>query len=117
MSDAIVEKSTGKVLGVIYGIDYILKDTEVLINDVSEEVDFGYKYNFDTKTFLKSNEKLFKEVREKRNILLINSDYTQLPDSTYPSTQDAWKIYRQQLRDITKGVTDPDTITFPEEPK
>ena len=57
------------------------------------------------------------KVRNKRNTLLTNSDYTQLADSTYPSTQDAWKTYRQQLRDITKGVTDPDTIVFPEEPK
>lgn len=74
-------------------------------------------YNPDTKAYYKSNEGKFEDIRVKRDQLLKDSDYTQLSDSTYPSTQDAWKTYRQQLRDITKGVTDPDTIVFPEEPK
>ena len=99
-----------------------LKKSETVINDDSLNVaevmqSVGYKYNSDTKTITKPDSIKFTEIRNKRNTLLINSDYTQLSDSTYPSTQDAWKTYRQQLRDITKGVTDPDTIVFPEEPK
>lgn len=55
--------------------------------------------------------------RLERNELLTKSDYTQFTDSTHPGTKEEWKTYRQQLRDITKGVTDPDKIVFPEEPK
>jgi len=99
-----------------------LKEGETVINNDSLNVDevmqsVGYKYNSDTKTITIPDSIKFTRIRIKRNTLLTDSDYTQLSDSTYPSTQDAWKTYRQQLRDITKGVTDPDTITFPEEPK
>ena len=80
---------------------------------LTQEFTIGSFYDFKTKKFHKT----FNMIREQRDQLLKDSDYTQLPDSTYPSTQDAWKTYRQQLRDITKGVTDPDTIVFPEEPK
>ncbi len=99
-----------------------LKEGETVINDDSLNVaevmqSVGYKYNSDTKTITIPDSIKFTRIRSKRNTLLTDSDYTQLSDSTYPSTQDAWKTYRQQLRDITKGVTDPDTIVFPEEPK
>ncbi|MAJ23849.1 MAG: hypothetical protein CBC24_09815 [Candidatus Pelagibacter sp. TMED64] len=99
-----------------------LKDGEKVVTDnsmitVNLADSIGYYYDEVKKTLIKTNELKFTKVRNKRNTLLTNSDYTQLADSTYPSTQDAWKTYRQQLRDITKGVTDPDTIVFPEEPK
>jgi len=99
-----------------------LKDGEkvVIDNDINTANlmdSIGYYYDEVKKTLNKTKELKFKDIREQRDILLKDSDYTQLPDSTYPSTQDAWKTYRQQLRDITKGVTDPDEITFPEEPK
>ena len=41
------------------------------------------------------------EIRAKRNVLLQESDWTQIPDS--PLTQvkkDEWKLYRQKLRDM-----------------
>lgn len=84
-----------------------------IVDGDKQEFSIGSVYDFETKKFHKS----FNNIREQRDQLLKDSDYTQLPDSTYPSTQEAWKTYRQQLRDITKGVTDPDTIVFPEEPK
>ena len=97
-----------------------LKEGERVVNDnkvTVNEKSIGYYYDENKNTLNKTKELKFKDIREQRDILLSYSDYTQLPDSTYPSTQDAWKAYRQQLRDITKGVTDPDTIVFPEEPK
>ena len=84
-----------------------------IVNGDGQNFNIGSLYDFKTKKFHKS----FDNIREQRDQLLKDSDYTQLPDSTYVSTQEAWKTYRQQLRDITKGVTDPDTIVFPEEPK
>tara|TARA_X000000368_G_scaffold396590_1_gene364990 strand:- start:942 stop:1274 length:333 start_codon:yes stop_codon:yes gene_type:complete len=82
-----------------------------------EKFDMYWEYDPSTKKFNKPDRFKFNDIRFERNRLLQASDYTQLSDSTYPSTQDAWKTYRQQLRDITKGVTDPDMIVFPEEPK
>ena len=39
------------------------------------------------------------ELRLQRNILLVETDYLALSDVTM---SDAWKTYRQELRDITK---------------
>jgi hypothetical protein len=50
-------------------------------------------------------------VREQRNKLLLESDWTQLPD--VPSElKTKWARYRQELRDITTQI-DPFSITYP----
>lgn len=53
-------------------------------------------------------------VKEQRNVLLKESDWTQLPDVPL-TTKEAWAAYRQQLRDIT-GQPDPFNITWPTPP-
>tara|TARA_R100000781_G_C4040310_1_gene113737 strand:+ start:358 stop:702 length:345 start_codon:yes stop_codon:yes gene_type:complete len=90
---------------------------ETVLKDFTGEWKLNWTYDSSTKKFSKGNDEKFKEVRSKRDKLLNECDYTQLDDSTYAGTKDEWKTYRQTLRDITKGVTDPDTIVFPEEPK
>ena len=54
------------------------------------------------------------ELRRQRNHLLKASDYTVLPDS--PLNQDAWKQYRQTLRDLPASVTNPLDVIFPDKP-
>ena len=58
--------------------------------------------------------------RNKRNLLLVNSDWTQMPDSPLTDAQKTeWQTYRQSLRDLTNGLTtveDIDAVVFPEEP-
>lgn len=55
------------------------------------------------------------EVRAKRDTLLSQCDWTQLPDS--PKYQDeGWLIYRQALRDITEQP-DPFNIVWPVRPE
>jgi hypothetical protein len=90
------------------GSDYVEYD---------KEVQYGWKYDRDNKTFIIPDAMKFSEIRSKRNQLLKDSDYTQLSDSAHKGTKEEWKVYRQKLRDITKDVTDPDVIVFPEEPK
>lgn len=51
------------------------------------------------------------EVRHIREVLLSQSDWTQLPDA--PVDQAAWAAYRQELRDITTQSGFPDSITWP----
>ena len=55
-------------------------------------------------------------LREKRDVLLAETDYMALGDVTMT---DAWKAYRQALRDITKQTPADDAlsnITFPTKP-
>ena len=55
------------------------------------------------------------ELRSQRTLLLSETDYMALSDVTMT---DAWKAYRQELRDITKtfkSISDKD-FKFPEKP-
>ena len=54
------------------------------------------------------------DVREQRNILLQECDWTQLADISQ-ETKDLWSVYRQQLRDITTQ-SNPFSITWPVKP-
>jgi len=56
------------------------------------------------------------ELRKQRDILLTETDYMALGDVTL---SDAWKTYRQALRDITDTTPSDDAlsnITFPTKP-
>jgi len=54
------------------------------------------------------------EVRDQRNKLLSQSDWTQVADA--PVDKSVWATYRQTLRDITAQSGFPWTITWPESP-
>lgn len=50
-------------------------------------------------------EQALKDVRNWRNELLLESDYTQLPDAPLTAAQvQQWRVYRQALRDYPKQV-------------
>jgi hypothetical protein len=53
--------------------------------------------------------------REKRDLLLQQSDWTQVPDS--PVNTPLWATYRQYLRDVTTQQGFPESIVWPEKPK
>ena len=59
-------------------------------------------------------------LRQTRNQLLLESDWTQGADSVLNSTKKTeWQTYRQSLRDITSGissVTDVENIIWPTKP-
>jgi hypothetical protein len=57
----------------------------------------------------------FAFVRAIRNGLLVECDWTQLPDA--PVDAAAWATYRQQLRDVPDTWTPGPTVTFPEPPQ
>ena len=63
-------------------------------------------------------EKAMKNLRFKRNNLLTESDWTVLPDSPI-ADKTAWQTYRQELRDITTGLTtveQVEAVEFPTTP-
>lgn len=59
------------------------------------------------------------KLRAKRNYMLQECDWTQMPDSALTDTKKTeWAIYRQALRDlpVTVGTPVPETVTFPDKP-
>jgi len=62
-------------------------------------------------------DRLMANIREERTILLSQCDWMAMSDTTMT---DAWKTYRQKLRDITKDVDTVDkakAVTMPEKPE
>ena len=56
-------------------------------------------------------------VRESRNKLIADSDWTQLPDSQLSDSDKAeWVIYRQDLRDLPTADGFPHTMVWPTSP-
>ena len=54
------------------------------------------------------------DVRAKRDQLLKDSDWTQIPDCTVDKT--VWATYRQELRDVPSQAGFPFTVTWPTQP-
>ena len=56
-------------------------------------------------------------VRQKRAKLLLESDFTQMPD--YPISEqkrEEWRVYRQCLRDLTSQPGYPEGLIWPTKP-
>ena len=61
-----------------------------------------------------TDEELIDRAISSRNRQLSESDWTQLPDVPLSTAKlDAWKVYRQALRDITDQPGYPGTIIWP----
>lgn len=54
-------------------------------------------------------------IRDRRDQLLTDSDWTQMPDASVD--QAAWATYRQALRDIPQQAGFPTDITWPTKPE
>ncbi len=63
------------------------------------------------------NEWLIERMKDQRNVLLVQSDWTQVIDSPLTDSKKAeWVTYRQQLRDFPATWTPADTANFPDQP-
>ena len=57
------------------------------------------------------------KLRLQRNHLLAECDWTLLPSSPLSAEkQDEWKVYRQELRDVTKTYKSPADVKWPTAP-
>ena len=89
---------------------------------IYNQAKLDWQYEWDRcKEYGSSSHKYYRFLRETRNNLLKQSDWTQLNDSPLSDAKkDEWKTYRQALRDIP--VTQPtpnnglENITWPTEP-
>ena len=57
----------------------------------------------------------WREVRAKRNLLLRDCDWTDLPNSPVENGPE-WATYRQALRDIPQDFGSADAVTWPTKP-
>lgn len=56
-------------------------------------------------------------IRTDRDNLLLETDWTQIPDAPLTAEKKAeYAAYRQALRDITNNLDDPDNVTWPQKP-
>ena len=60
-------------------------------------------------------ERLASQIRQERNTLLSDCDWTQVSDA--PVNQVAWQTYRQALRDVTSQEGFPYSVTWPTKPE
>ena len=65
-------------------------------------------------------EQALRSLRTERNSLLLNSDWTDLPNSPLSDEKKSeWQTYRTNLRNITNGLTtveEVEAVEFPEKP-
>ncbi len=88
------------------GVVYQLTDEEVIQLNLSQEV-----------LLSEAQQLSFLEMRNQRNILLLNSDWTQLPVNPLTAEQKVlWETYRQQLRELPDNTTDIDNVVWPTPP-
>ena len=117
LNDRIQDVST------ILGKTYIKNDE---IKQLPEKPSQFYVWNLKTESYVYSEDlynqylnKLKTEVLRKRNSLLLNSDWTELPSALtrLGGTKIAeWQSYRQALRDITSQSGYPTDVIWPEQP-
>lgn len=65
---------------------------------------------------------LWDQIRNKRNLLLSQSDWTQLIDAPLSASEkQEWRVYRQQLRDLPKSIPEINVldqeVIFPKKPE
>lgn len=66
----------------------------------------------------KKEKELLEPVRNVRNKLLAECDWTQVPDAPLTDLQkQSWATYRQELRDITDNFVDEKSLVWPVKPE
>ena len=82
----------------------------VLVDYTSLEIE---QHNLDIANEISPFEKSIKNLREKRNNLLRETDWMANSDVTM---SDDWKTYRQELRDLTNGLDTVEKVEAKEFP-
>jgi hypothetical protein len=71
-------------------------------------------FDYTTESWVVDTESVASKARLRRSHLLVQSDWTQLPNSPLtPEAQQSWATYRQALRDITSQAGFPLDIEWP----
>ena len=74
-------------------------------------------FDYEQQKWVKDTEKQKSDVLTTRSILLYQSDWTQIPNNPLtPEQQQAWAVYRQELRDVTSQSGYPFDVVWPTPP-
>lgn len=77
-----------------------------------------YAYIVDGVVVIQNSPSTWQEIRAHRDALLLESDWTQMPDSPLSSEGKAlWLAYRQRLRDLPNVYATPDDVAWPIKPE
>lgn len=121
----IYNKQTGEILGTVSGVNSTVEnDAESFLDGAYDALDYkvvngqavaktdAEKQSYDNVR----NAETIDSLRDKRNVFLLKSDWTQSPDSPLTDAKKTeWRIYRQSLRDITE-TPDLTNVTWPTQP-
>jgi hypothetical protein len=134
----IYEAQTGKILRfcncpenniadqLLLGEDYIVGQTESFLYYISNKKAFPmppkpdgiYDFDYLTKQWVKNEFTQKFNIQIQRNQLLQQSDWTQIPNNPLtPEQQEAWAVYRQELRDVTSQSGYPFNVIWPTPPQ
>ena len=95
---------------------FIIGEGQVLATDHTGEMGDtwnGSSYDDNHRSPTLTDEEKWEQVREVRNLLLSQTDWTANSDVTM---SDAIKNYRQELRDLPASQSNPDDVVFPTKP-
>jgi hypothetical protein len=89
------------------------------IISISTKPSINHVFDYETKTWVLGNvDYIAEQIKEKRNKLLKEFDWTQLPNNPLTlEKQQAWAVYRQQLRDIPQQSGYPTNVIWPTQPE
>ena len=117
----IYKKSTGLICGT--GSSPVDNLSDIAINNDEGIVEGNYdqkKYKIVSGSAVTFVPSLFPALRRKRNFLLQESDWTQLPDCGLSNSKKTeWQTYRQNLRDLPASYNEGDlleNVVYPTDP-
>jgi hypothetical protein len=86
--------------------------------NIPPKPNFECDFDFVNEVWVPSFDKQSEDIKSKRNLLLYQSDWTQIPNTPLTAEQQqAWADYRQQLRDITSQSGYPFNVVWPTPPQ
>lgn len=100
------------------GLDYYYDFATGEIVKMPPKPEGYYKWDYATHSWILDYDAAAADVTAKRDKLLLDSDWTQLPDVPLTEEQKAaWASYRQELRDIPQQSGYPFNVIYPTQPQ
>lgn len=88
------------------------------VKNIPPKPNFECEFDFLTESWVPSRQKQCDYINFQRRVLLTNSDWTQIPNNPLtPEQQQAWAVYRQELRDVTSQSGYPFNVIWPTPPQ
>jgi hypothetical protein len=96
---------------------YVENNQAVLFPDKPNNGNY-WDFDYSNKVWIGNSQIASTQITDKRQILLQQSDWTQLPNGPLTAEQQqAWAVYRQELRDITSQSGYPFNVIWPTPPQ